>query len=40
MRITPENFVKITLIAIAGTALVRMVANRLGIAGLSSIVGG
>jgi len=40
VRITPENFVKITLIAIAGTAIVRMIANKLGVPGLSSIVGG
>ncbi len=39
MRITPETFVKVTLIAIVGTALVRLVAGKLGIAGLSSLTG-
>lgn len=39
MRITPETFVKVTLIAIIGTALVRLAAGKLGISGLSSLVG-
>jgi hypothetical protein len=38
VKITPENIVKITLIAIVGTALVRMASGRLGIGGLSSLV--
>jgi hypothetical protein len=32
MRITPETFVKVTLIAIVGTALVKLAAGRLGVA--------
>lgn len=40
MRITPESFVKITIIAIVGTALVRMVAAKLGITGLAGLTGG
>ena len=40
MRITPETFVKVTIIAIVGTALARMIAARLGITGLSSLTGG
>lgn len=39
MKITPETFVKITLVAIVGTALVRMVAGKLNIPGVSGLVG-
>lgn len=39
MKITPENFVKITLVAIVGTALVRMAASRLNVPGISGLVG-
>lgn len=38
MRITPETFIKVTLIAILGGALVRMVASRLNVPGLSGLV--
>lgn len=39
MRISPENIVKVTLIAIIGTAVVRMIAARTGNAGLGALVG-
>lgn len=39
MRITPETFVKVTIIAIVGTAIVRMVAGKLGIPGLAGLAG-
>jgi hypothetical protein len=32
VKLTPETIVKVTLIAIVGTALVRMAAGRLGVA--------
>lgn len=38
MRITPENFVKVAVMAIIGIALARMAAARLGIPGLSALV--
>lgn len=39
MKITPENFVKITLVAVVGSALVRMIASKLNVPGLSGLVG-
>lgn len=39
MKITPENFVKITLVAIVGTAIVRMIAGKLGVPGIAGLVG-
>jgi len=39
VKITPENFVKITLVAVIGTALVRMVASKLNVPGLAGLVG-
>lgn len=39
MKITPENFVKITLVAIIGTALVRMVSSKLNVPGIAGLVG-
>lgn len=39
MKITPETFVKITLVALIGGALVRMAASKLGIPGLAGITG-
>jgi hypothetical protein len=39
VKITPESFVKITLVAIVGTAIVRMIAGKLGIPGVSGLVG-
>lgn len=38
MRITPETFIKVTLIALVGGAIVRMAASRLNIPGLSGLV--
>ncbi len=38
MRVSPENFVKVTVMAVVGIALARMLADRLGIAGLSAIL--
>jgi hypothetical protein len=39
VKITPETFIKITLIAIVGSAIVRMIAGKLGIPGVSGLVG-
>jgi hypothetical protein len=39
VKITPENFVKVTILAIIGTAVVRMAAGKLGISGLAGLVG-
>ena len=39
VKITPENFVKITLVALVGTAVVRMIASKLNIPGLSGLAG-
>lgn len=39
MKVTPENFVKITLIALVGIYLVRQAADRLAIPGLKQFVG-
>jgi hypothetical protein len=39
VRITPETFVKVTIIAIVGTALVRMIAGKIGIPGLAGLAG-
>lgn len=38
MRITPENFVKVGLMAVVFVAVARMAADRLGIAGLSALL--
>lgn len=39
MKITPETFVKITLIAVVGTAILRMVTAKVGVPGLSGLMG-
>lgn len=39
MRVSPENFVKITVIAVIGIFLVRQAADRLGIPQLRTLVG-
>ncbi len=39
MKVSPENFVKVTLMAVVGLAVLRMAAARLGIAGLTELVG-
>ena len=39
MKVSPENFVKVTLMAVVGIAVLRMAAARLGIAGLTELVG-
>lgn len=38
MRITPENFVKVAVMAILGIAIARMASAKLGIPGLSALV--
>ncbi len=39
MKVSIENFVKVTLMAVLGFAVLRMAAAKLNIAGLSQIVG-
>lgn len=39
MRVTPENFVKVTIMAVIGLYLARQAADRLGIPGLRQLVG-
>lgn len=39
IRITPENFLKVAVMAILGIALARIGAARFGIAGLTELVG-
>jgi len=39
VKVSPENFVKVTVMAIVGIALVRIAAARLGISGLTELVG-
>lgn len=39
IKLSPENLIKVTLLAIIGIAVVRMAAQRFGIAGLTELVG-
>lgn len=39
MRVTPENAVKVTLMAVVGIALLRIAAARFGLSGLSALLG-
>ncbi len=39
MKVSPENFVKVGLMAVVFIAVLRMVAARLGIPGLTELVG-
>ena len=39
VKVSPENFVKVTLMAIVGIALGRLIAARFGIAGLTELIG-
>lgn len=39
MRISPENLVKVTIMAVVGLAILRLIAGRLGIPGLSALIG-
>lgn len=38
MHVSPENFVKVGIMAVVFIALARMASDRLGIAGLSAIL--
>lgn len=39
IKLSPENLIKVTLLAIIGIAVVRMGAQRLNIPGLTELVG-
>jgi hypothetical protein len=39
VKLSIENGVKVTLFAIVGTAIARVIAARLGISGLSELIG-
>lgn len=39
IKLSPENLIKVTLLAIVGIAVVRMVSQRFGIPGLTELVG-
>lgn len=39
VKVSPENFIKVTLMAVVGFALLKMAAAKFNISGLSELVG-
>lgn len=38
MKVSPENLIKVTLMAVVGIAIVRMAADKLGLSGVRALV--
>lgn len=39
IKLSPENLIKVTILAIIGIAVTRMAAQRFGVTGLTELVG-
>ena len=39
MKVSPENFVKVTVMAILGIAIARVLSSKFGITGLDQLLG-